>query len=40
MNGYHKKYTLHCEALSPIHIGSGEALSRCEYRDWETLRLS
>ena len=31
MNGYHKKYTLHCEALSPIHIGSGEALSRWEY---------
>lgn len=31
MNGYHRKYTLHCEALSPIHIGSGEALSRWEY---------
>jgi CRISPR type III-A-associated RAMP protein Csm5 len=31
MNGYHRKYILHCEALSPIHIGSGEALSRWEY---------
>ncbi len=31
MQGYHKKYTLHCEALSPIHIGSGESLSRWEY---------
>ena len=31
MKGHHKKYTLHCEALSPIHIGSGEILSRWEY---------
>jgi|694.fasta_scaffold00042_35 CRISPR type III-A-associated RAMP protein Csm5 len=31
MKGFHKKYKLHCEALSPIHIGSGEILSRWEY---------
>lgn len=28
---YHKKYTLHCKTLSPVHIGSGEVLSRWEY---------
>lgn len=31
MKGFHKKYTLACQALSPIHIGSGEELSRWEY---------
>lgn len=28
---YHKKYKLHCKTLSPVHIGSGEILSRWEY---------
>jgi CRISPR type III-A-associated RAMP protein Csm5 len=31
MKDFHKKYQLHCKALSPIHIGSGEELSRWEY---------
>lgn len=31
MKGYHKKYKLHCKTLSPVHIGSGEVLSRWEY---------
>lgn len=31
MKDNHKKYKLHCKTLSPIHIGSGEVLSRWEY---------
>jgi CRISPR type III-A-associated RAMP protein Csm5 len=31
MKNFHKKYSLYCKAISPIHIGSGEILSRWEY---------